>query len=123
MELILNLAWALAATLMVLLWLRCGLHAGSRRLQAVSLVVLLLVLFPVISVSDDLVSLQNPAEVDCCARRDHDVAAVISFVPPIVAAIVPISADQLPGVQRLSALGDEPALPFDRPALASVGNR
>lgn len=25
--------------------------------------------FPVISVTDDLVILQNPAELDCCARR------------------------------------------------------
>jgi len=123
MELILNLFWGLTAIAMFLLWLRFGLAAGSRRIQAVSLVVLLLILFPVISVSDDLFSLQNPAEVDCCARRDHDMAAVISFVPPIVASMLPSAADLLPSAQRLTAVEDAPAHPGVLPALASIGNR
>jgi hypothetical protein len=122
MELILNLIWALTATAMSLLWLRFGLR-GSRRIQVVSLVVLLLVLFPVISVSDDLVSLQNAAEVDSWGRRHHEMASVISFVPHVVAAFLFSAADLLPSAQHLSAFEDAPTCPCDHPALASIDNR
>ncbi len=37
----------------------------------IALGVLLVLLFPVISVSDDLWTMQNPAEIDCSVRRDH----------------------------------------------------
>ena len=123
MELILNLTWALTATAMSLLWLRFGLRTGSRRIQAVSLVILLLVLFPVISVSDDLVSLQNPAEVDSWGRRNHEMASMISLVPHVVAAFLFSAADQQPSAQHLSVLQDAPTCPCDHPALASIANR
>jgi hypothetical protein len=72
MELVLNLAWVLLAACMFGLWLRSSPRAnGDRRMQLVALAVLLLILFPVISVTDDLQAIQNTAETDCCQRRSH----------------------------------------------------
>jgi len=72
MELILNFVWVLLAASMVCAWLRSNPRSGTdRRLQFVALAVLLLILFPVISVTDDLQAVQNPAETDCCQRRSH----------------------------------------------------
>ena len=72
MELVLNLAWAFLASIMVGLWLRLAVRTGvNLRMQFVALAVLLLILFPVISVTDDLQVAQNPAEADCLVRRDH----------------------------------------------------
>jgi hypothetical protein len=44
---------------------------ATRRTQMVALAVLILILFPVISVTDDLQAIQNPAEVDSCLRRER----------------------------------------------------
>lgn len=72
MEIFLNLAWLVVALLSVGLWLRFEHRTGKeRRLPMIALVMLLLILFPVISVSDDLWSIQNPAETDASQRRDH----------------------------------------------------
>jgi len=68
METVLNLAWALLVMLMFGLWMRFAPHTGpnrrgdSPRIQFVALAVLILLLFPVISVTDDLQAIQNPAE-------------------------------------------------------------
>jgi len=69
MELVLNLAWALSAVVFFCIWLRHARHAGAdRRTQLVALAVLILILFPVISVTDDLQAMQNPAEaIAACA--------------------------------------------------------
>ena len=49
--------------------------ASDRRIQMVALAVVILILLPAISMTDDLVAAQNPAEIDCCAGRHHDHAA------------------------------------------------
>lgn len=74
MELTLNLGWVLVAVWMLLAWLRVAPRAArERRSQFVALIVVILILLPAISMTDDLVAAQNPAEVDCCsARRDHN---------------------------------------------------
>jgi hypothetical protein len=74
MELILNLGWVLIAFGMLFAWLRVAPRpAGERRAQFVALAVVILILLPAISMTDDLIAAQNPAEVDCCsARRDHN---------------------------------------------------
>jgi hypothetical protein len=71
-EIFLNLAWAVLAVALVALWLRTGSRADhSRRSQIIAIAVLIAILFPVISVSDDLMAAQNPAETDSGQRRDH----------------------------------------------------
>lgn len=73
MEFILNFAWLLLAATMTMIWLRSAPDTGvARRTQFVSLLALILILLPAISMTDDLLAAQNPAEVDCCLRRDHD---------------------------------------------------
>lgn len=89
MELLLNLVWALLAALMIGSWRRFSSRTGAnRRNQLVALAVLLLILFPVISVTDDLQAVQNPAETDCCQRRSylhapvHPTLAAAANLPP-----------------------------------------
>ena len=130
MELFLNLAWVALAALMFCLWLRFAprtgpnRHTEKRRAQFVALAVLLLILFPVISVTDDLQAIQNPAETDSCLRRDHLVFNAALHLP----------RGRCPPVTRfcrafrsascaLPAPGSLPAPVFDHPALAPIQNR
>ncbi len=70
MEFILNLAWAVCSLGLVCLWLRKGVSdAHSRTVQVLALAMVVLLLLPVISLSDDLVAAQGPAESDSCLRR------------------------------------------------------
>ena len=96
---------------------------AERGAQCVALIVLLLIMFPVVSVSDDLLSLQNPAEVDCCARRDHAVAGATTVMPAIVASVLPAVADLPSGVLRFRAPGEEPFVTVEDAALGVVANR
>jgi hypothetical protein len=81
-ETFLNLAWVALAIAMIFSWLRLGNEDRTgRRRQMVALAVLIAVLLPVISVSDDLMEIQNPAETDSCQRRDHHMQAMAHPVP------------------------------------------
>jgi len=72
METILNLAGALLAGVLMCLWVRYAPRRGaSRRTQVAALAMLILILFPVISVTDDLQAAQNPADVAVYLRRGH----------------------------------------------------
>jgi hypothetical protein len=72
MELTLNLGWAFVAIWMLCAWVRTAhRRTAERRIQLVGLALVILILLPAISMTDDLVAAQNPAEIDCCARRDH----------------------------------------------------
>jgi hypothetical protein len=123
MELLLNLAWVLLATLMFYLWLRFAPLRGVRpQLQFVALVVLLLILFPVISVTDDLQAVQNPAEADCLVRRDHGLASH-SILTPLAALPLPDVAGVSFGVLCMAIKGSPPCRVFDHPAMAPIQNR
>ena len=82
MEPLFNIVWALVAAAGVGYWLKRGrrTHKGGH-FSLVGLAMLTLILFPVISVSDDLWSLQNPAESDTCQRRDHVVSGSQTHFP------------------------------------------
>lgn len=75
MELFLNSAWAALAVASLVAWLRAD-HRRQRRLPFTAWIMLIVILFPVISVSDDLWSIQNPAETDTSLRRDHIGSAI-----------------------------------------------
>jgi hypothetical protein len=129
MEFALNLAWVLLATLLFCMWLRLAPPDGhehrtqDRRLQFVALAVLLLILLPVISVTDDLLAVQNPAETDSSVRRDHGCASAHSIFPSVAALPQPASAGVSFGFLRFAALGTLPAPLLHRPALAGIQNR
>ena len=124
MELILNLVWVMLATLMIWLWMR---HAPceylSRRMQVIALLMLIVILFPVISVTDDLGAAQNPAELDCCARRHHAVSCPHSIFPAAATLPPPVFAELSFGFLRFAAPGNRPAPLVELPALASIQNR
>ncbi|MGA2652862.1 MAG: hypothetical protein ABSF28_20180 [Terracidiphilus sp.] len=124
MELVLNLAWAFSAIVIVCLWLRFAPRAGaSRRTQWVTLAVLILILFPVISVTDDLQAVQNPAEVDSCIRRDHAISHPHSIFPAVAALPLPVLAELPFGFLQPVALGRSPAPVVDQPGLRTIHNR
>jgi hypothetical protein len=124
MELILNLAWGLSAIVIVCLWFRYGHHAApARRTQIVALAVLILILFPVISVTDDLLAIQNPAEVDSSLRRGHMVSNTHSIFPSVAALPLPVFAELPLGILQAIAPGSFPAPVVDHPGLRSIQNR
>jgi hypothetical protein len=124
MELILNLAWALSAVAILSYWLRYARLVGaSRRTQIVALAVLILILFPVISVTDDLQAMQNPAETDSCLRRVHAVSSPHSIFPAIGALPSPVLAELSFGVLQVVTPGNLATPAINHPALAPIQNR
>lgn len=124
MELALNLAWALLAVLLVRLWLRPALPSSvSTRSQAVALLMLIVILFPVISVTDDLVAAHNPAELNCCARRHHAVSCTHSIFPAAAMLPPPVFADHSFRFLRFAAPSNRPEPLVKIPARASNQNR
>lgn len=70
MEIFLNFAWALCALGLCWFWMRAGASdSASRKTQILALAMVVLLLLPVISLSDDLMTMQGPAESDTCLRR------------------------------------------------------
>jgi hypothetical protein len=124
MELVLNVAWGLLAGVMFCLWRRFRSREGvDRRGQFVALVVLLLILFPVISLTDDLQAALNPAEADFCLRRDQGNSLPHSILPPVAALPVSRLAELSFSAQRMVAPGGLEAPIFDLPALAPIQNQ
>ncbi len=73
LELALNLVWVAASVTLVTVWLRAARHTRTpRRVQCFALLMAILLLLPVISISDDLAAAQYPAEADSALRRAAD---------------------------------------------------
>jgi hypothetical protein len=124
MELFLNLAWAVLAIAFVSLWLETDTRTGAeRRLSMTALVMFLVILFPVISVSDDLWSIQNPAETDSCQRRDHLATCPHTMVPAPAVLPPPLFAGVIFKVENASLRLDPPMRAMGNPALRSIQNR
>jgi hypothetical protein len=124
MEIVLNLIWVLLAVAIVRLWTRHARQEGaSRRTQLAALAMLIAILFPVISVTDDLLTIQNPAEVDCCARRNHAAQCPHSIFPAVAALAPPAFATPSLGFVRFVAPSSFPVPTVDNPALAPIQNR
>jgi hypothetical protein len=124
METIFNLIWVLLATVIVRLWVSCGSRDGTNwSTQIAAVVLLILILFPVISVTDDLMATQNFAEDVFSARRDH--AAAGSHSIHSTAAILPpaFGAGLFWGFFRHAAPSDLPAHAGNNPTLAAIRNR
>ena len=124
MELALNLGWMVLTALMCGLWLRYGPREGAdRRMQLVALALVILILFPVISVTDDILTAQNLAETDCCQRWDHLFASEHCAVHIMAAVILPLFTELSSDSIHSSAQGDLLVAKMETPALASVQNR
>lgn len=71
MELLLNLAWAAFSLSLLVLWLaslRNGTSSTDWRV-IIAFALLVVLLFPVISMTDDLAAINNPAEAEHIFRR------------------------------------------------------
>src|ERR1700683_1045657 len=89
MEIVLNIAWALCSLGLFWFWLRSSVSDRvPRRTQMLALAMVVLLLLPVISLSDDLMAMQGPAETDSSIRRashldeGHPSVVPISFALP-----------------------------------------
>lgn len=124
METILNLTWLMLAFVLVRLWLWYAPQDGaSRRTQISALAMLIVILFPVISVTDDLWSIQYAAEPDTSLRRDHLASNPHSIFPAAVA--LPEFAEAEPDFTcgRLEAPLQSPLIATGNPCLTSIENR
>jgi nitrate reductase NapE component len=124
METFLNLAWGCLAIVSVCLWMRFELRTGAqRRLPLIALIMLLVILFPVISVSDDLWSIQNPAETDTCQRRNQIAPSLHPLFPVLAAPPAPIFAEIHLDVSYFSASVGIRTEAYQSPALEGIENR
>lgn len=123
MELFLNRVGACVALAIVVQWLRLAPDAGfDHKTQFVALVLLILILFPVISVTDDLLVAQNAAETDSSVRRDYAIQGVQPSTQFM--AVSPITT---PLAHRFSFLGfagpeSHPLPTSSAPAIAPIEN-
>ena len=94
MELILNLVWVAIAIVALLAWHRWRVDSeGSQLQQLIVLVLILAILFPAISMTDDLWAMQNPADPDTCQKRTLVSAEMHWSVPTTMAlASAPVQA-------------------------------
>jgi hypothetical protein len=89
MEITLNLAWAACSLVLIWFWTRnAASKPVSRKTQILALAMVVLLLLPVISLSDDLMAMQGPAETDSSMRRalhpdeGHPSVVPVSFAQP-----------------------------------------
>ncbi|MGA2834004.1 MAG: hypothetical protein ABSE55_13120 [Terracidiphilus sp.] len=126
MELFLNSSWVLLAIASVCLWMRLERRAGDeRRLRLIALALLLVILLPVISVSDDLQMLQYPAESDLfqCQRRDC-LASSSHAVHPVMAALPEQAfAEMTWSFQRYATRLNYASRAIENPAFDAIQNR
>jgi hypothetical protein len=123
-ELILNLVGVLVALAIVCLWLRWAPNAGfDRKTQFVALALLILILFPIISVTDDLLAAQSPAETDSCVRRDHLVSGMHPAPRLTAVSTEPLLVAHRFGFLRFPAPGTRPVPVGNAPAIAPIDNR
>ena len=106
MELLLNLAWLGLSTTLVWRFLLCarGPHQWRKGRAIVALALLILILLPAISMTDDLAAFSNPGEINHVFRRDgtplqlHSDAAAVAIVA-LLLDILAISVMRLSGEQ------------------------
>jgi hypothetical protein len=123
-EILLNLAWAALALLIVGLWLRLGSAASTdRRRQIIAIAVLIAILFPVISVSDDLMAVQSATEQDSCQRRDYLVASSAHPVVPFAAIVSALYFEMSFGSPRFVSTRSLSLPPIEHPELRVTGDR
>lgn len=116
MELYLNFVWAMVASASVWLW-RGRRTLVNRRMSFVGLFLFIVILFPLISVSDDLWSIRNPAQAKTLERRNDRATRPHSAFAAIIALPEPGVAQLNFGFQRLGASLHAPILAVNKPAL------
>jgi hypothetical protein len=124
MEFALNLVWFGVAISMFGLWFGWApVGEGNRRVQCIALLLLIAILLPAISLTDDLLAAQNPAEINTSMRRDIDSLTVHADIPVAIVPAIPIISEvsvRMRKRQGPGALWLPVPIP---PALTSIDNR
>jgi|SRR5271166_1130299 len=125
MQSVLNLEWVVLATLMCWLWLRhpARCEGRGRWAQVISLALVLVMMFVVITMYDDMAMAQSPAETSCFAREDFSGARAHAMLHPVANFAQPLFLEPSFEAFYLGVLGDHPAPALRSPALGSIQNR
>lgn len=126
MELALNLLWLGLALLLVEFCLRSSPASRHNKLaQYLSLFLIILILLPVVSVTDDILAAQLPAETDVifCAHCDHNRMLKNNSHPAEIALFVTAFTPFSPPRQRAGAPSGEAMPSVPSPAISSIDNR
>jgi hypothetical protein len=89
----------------------------------ISLAVAILILLPAISMTDDLLAAQNPAETDCYLRRDQEHSRPHSIFHPVSSVPLKVLVGLSWSYSHLLAPAILPAPTVASPALISIQNR
>jgi hypothetical protein len=121
---VLNLEWVVLATLMFWLWVRHARREGpGRRMQFIALALVLVNMFVVISMYDDMAMAQNPAETRCFQRDDDLGAHSNASFHPVVASMPALAAELPFNTFRFAEPGSLLVPIVKVPVLTSIQNR
>ncbi len=121
---VLNLEWVVLATLMCWLWVRHARREGpGRQVQFIALALILVNMFVVISMYDDMAMAQSPAETSCFAREDFSGARAQAMLHPVANFPQPLLSEPSFEAYYLGAVGNYPAPALQSPALGPIQNR
>jgi len=125
MELALNLGWVVLSTVMCWLWMhhpaRC--KGRGRSEQFVSLMLVLVILFAVVTMYDDMAMAQNPAEARSVLREDDLGAHTHAVQHPVANFTQPLFPEPSFEPFYLGVVGNRPAPTLQSPAMGSIRNR
>ena len=120
----LNLEWVVLATAMCWLWVRHARREGpGRQVQFIALALVLVMMFVVITMYDDMAMAQNPAETRCFQREDDLGAHAHAPFHPAVASIPPLAAELPFNTLRFTVPGSLLVPTVKIPVLSSIQNR
>jgi hypothetical protein len=124
MEMVLNLGWMAMAIAMCWLWVHHARREGQGRpAQFVSLALVLVMMFVVITMYDDMAMAQNPAETRCFQREDDLGAHAHAPLHPAVALAPTLAAELRFDTFRYAVVGRVLAPTVELPFLSSIQNR
>jgi len=125
MELVLNLGWVVLVTLMCWLWLRhpARCEGRGRWAQLASLALVLVMMFVVITMYDDMAMAQNPAETISFQREDLSGARAHTMLHPVANFTQPLVSEPSFQACHPGVVGNHPAPALQSPAPGSIQNR
>jgi len=124
MELALNLGWMALAAAMCWLWVRHARREGrGRSAQVVSLALVLVIMFAVITMYDDMAMAQNPAETRSFQREDDLGAHAHAQLHLAVASTPTLAAEPNFNTFRFAVPGGLLVPNVKVPVLSSIRNR
>src|SRR5580698_2510975 len=124
MELALNLEWMALTIAMCGFWVLHGLRKGpGRQVQFIALALVLVTMFVVITMYDDMAMARNPAETRCFQREDDSGVRAHDPFHPVVASTPTLAAELLFSTICVAAPDSLLVPPVKVPALSSIQNR